>query len=107
MDDVEGTALDLLARGGGGVEVDKVGGQGGHVQLLGGAQDIHGGAHRAPRHMAVVDGEDGMLGVSHIVDQGLTGRAEHLRDASCGPVEKFKSFRAGHGGITSQSRNLG
>ena len=74
------------------VEVDLVTAPGLVLQLPVGAQDVHGGAHRPPRDMAVVDGQDGVGGHPHVVDQGLAGGAEHLRDAPGGPVEKFKGL---------------
>ena len=66
------------------------------VQLLGGAQDVQGGAHGPAGDVPVVDGQDGVAGVPHVVDQGLTGGAEHLRDAAGRPVQKFKGFLTIH-----------
>ena len=85
-DHVEGGGFGLASVGGGGGQVDKVGDRGVGVQLQADAQDIHGGAHLSARDMAVIDGQNGMGGDSHIVHQRLTGGAEHLGNASGGAV---------------------
>lgn len=55
--------LICWARWGGGVEIDEVGYQSVLVQLLGGAQDVQGGAHGPAGDVPVVDGQDGDGGV--------------------------------------------
>ena len=91
---------------GGGLGLPPVGGDGGQVHLVGGGgllvqgqadtHNIHGGAHLPAGHVAVVDGQYGVGGHPHVVNQRLTGGAEHLGDPPGGAVQKFKSLVAGH-----------
>ncbi|MPM54205.1 hypothetical protein SDC9_100979 [bioreactor metagenome] len=93
---MEGGALDLLPRGADGVKIHLIGHCGFGVQLAGGAQDIHGGSHAPSRDVAVVNGQNGMIEHSHVVNQRLTGGSEHLGDPARCAVQKFKGFLTGH-----------
>ena len=93
---MKGGGFDLLAGGGGGIQVHLIAAPGLGVQLPGGAQDIQGGAHLPAGDMPVINGQNGVGGHAHIVDQSLTGGAEHFRDAAGGAVQKFKGFVTGH-----------
>ena len=79
----------------------KIVGEGGRIQHLVRAQDILGGAHLPAGYLAVVDGEDRVAGIPHVLHQGLAGRAEHFRNTPGGSIQEFKGFLSCHCFVTS------
>ena len=79
---MEGRAFNLLASRGGGVEVDEIRFPCFLIQILSHAHNIHGRTYLTAGDVAVIDGEDRVVGNAHIVYQRLTAGAEHLGDAS-------------------------
>ena len=89
---MEGAALNLLSGRGCGIQIDKVGDQSVLIQLPCGPQNIQCGADRPAGDMSIVDGQNGMARISHVVDQRLAGGAEHLCNAPGRAVQKFKGL---------------
>ena len=66
------------------------------------------GITRSPAgHMAVVDGENGRMGVGQIVDDGLAVGAEHFRDAFGNAVQSGEGFFTVHGCHLFRKRGQG